>query len=66
MNNYVQWYPPALRSKIETYEQFIDGVTVAPLFVISFIAQPNCFQSLDLSVEELIDGQENENTKKKT
>ena len=28
--------------------------------------QPNCFQSLDLSVQEFIDGQENENTKKKT
>ena len=28
--------------------------------------QINRFQSLDLSVEEFIDGQENENTKKKT
>ena len=28
--------------------------------------QTNRFQSLDLSVEEFIDGQENENTKKKT
>ena len=28
--------------------------------------QTNRFQRLDLSVEEFIDGQENENTKKKT
>ena len=28
--------------------------------------QANSFQSLDSSVEEFIDGQENENTKKKT
>ena len=28
--------------------------------------QTNCFQSLDSSVEEFIDGQENENTKKNT
>ena len=28
--------------------------------------QTNRFQSLDLSVEEFIDGQENENTEKKT
>ena len=28
--------------------------------------QTNCFQSLDSSVEEFIDGQENEDTKKKT
>ena len=28
--------------------------------------QTNCFQSLDSSVEEFIDGQENEKTKKNT
>ena len=50
------------------YEPYKTTITLTTTQFLRKMAsnQPNCFQSLDLSVEEFIDGQENENTKKKT
>ena len=50
------------------YEPYKATITLTTTQFLRKMAsnQPNCFQSLDLSVEEFIDGQENENTEKKT
>ena len=49
-----------------TDKQHISKSLVAFFFRKMASNQTNCFQSLDSSVGEFIDGQENENTKKKT
>ena len=58
----------SLLDVIYYYEPYKTTITLTTTQFLRKMAsnQPNCFQSLDLSVEEFIDGQENENTKKKT
>ena len=57
-----------VRCDIYYYDPYKATITLTTTHFLRKMAsnQTNRFQRLDLSVEEFIDGQENENTKKKT